>query len=129
DGRHSDLPGLENELRLEVKQLENQRDSIVAERLQQLETDLAALEAEGAKADQKRKVKDAAEKEMGQTRKSFDEQITHLERVWEDFRNLKVGDLKPEDSVFQELQDRFGMYFEAYMGAEAIQKRLESFDL
>ena len=66
---------------------------------------------------------------MTQVRKSADEQIAHLERVWEDFRTLKVGDLKPEDAVFHELQDRFGMYFEAYMGAEAIKKRLQAFDL
>jgi len=129
DGRHADLPGLENELRLEIKTLEGQRDSAIATRLQRLETELAELEAEGAKADQKRKVKDAGEKEMGQARKSFDEQIAQLERVWEDFRTLKVGDLKPEDSVFQELQDRFGLYFEAHMGAEAIKKRLLAFDL
>ncbi len=129
DGRHSDLPGLENEIRLEIKTLEGQRDARIADRLAKLEEDLAALEAEGAKSDQKRRVKDGAEKEMSQARKSFDEQIAQLERVWDDFRNLKVGDLKPEDSVFQELQDRFGMYFEAYMGAEAIQKRLQAFDL
>lgn len=129
DARHQDMPGLENELRLEIKTLEGQRDSRIAERLQRLENDLAALEAEGAKSDQKKRTKDAAEKEMSQTRKSMDEQIAHLERVWEDFRTLKVGDLKPEDAVFHELQDRFGMYFEAYMGAEAIKKRLEAFDL
>jgi DNA-directed RNA polymerase subunit beta' len=129
EGRHSDLPGLENEIRLEIKTLEGQRDARIADRLAKLEEDLAALEAEGAKSDQKRRVKDGAEKEMSQARKSFDEQIAQLERVWDDFRNLKVGDLKPEDSVFQELQDRFGMYFEAYMGAEAIQKRLQAFDL
>ncbi|TPX01180.1 hypothetical protein FJ656_28910, partial [Schumannella luteola] len=34
-----------------------------------------------------------------------------------------------EDSVFHELQDRFGLYFEAHMGAEAIQRRLQAFDL
>ncbi|HWH25072.1 MAG TPA: DNA-directed RNA polymerase subunit beta' [Pseudolysinimonas sp.] len=129
EGRHNDLPGLENEIRLEIKNLEQQRDSRIAERLTTLETDLAALEEEGAKSDQKRKVKDGAEKEMGQFRKSYDEQIAQLERVWEDFRTLKVGDLKPEDSVFHELQDRYGLYFEAYMGAESIQKRLQSFDL
>ncbi|MBN9140680.1 MAG: DNA-directed RNA polymerase subunit beta' [Micrococcales bacterium] len=129
EGRHADLPGLENELRLEVKNLEQQRDDRINARLVQLEADLAALEEEGAKSDQKRKVKDAGEKEMAQIRKSFDEQIGQLERVWEDFRNLKVGDLKPEDSVFHELQDRYGLYFEAYMGAEAIQRRLEAFDL
>ena len=129
EGRRDDMPGLENEIRLEIKELESQRDARIAERLQRLETDLAALEDEGAKSDQKRRTKDGAEKEMGQVRKSFDEQIAQLERVWEDFRNLKVGDLKPEDSVFHELQDRFGIYFEAFMGAEAIQKRLQAFDL
>ncbi|RNE62587.1 DNA-directed RNA polymerase subunit beta' [Cryobacterium tepidiphilum] len=129
DARHQDMPGLENELRLEIKTLEGQRDSRIADRMQRLETDLAALEAEGAKSDQKKRTKDSADKEMSQTRKAIDEQIAHLERVWEDFRTLKVGDLKPEDAVFHELQDRFGMYFEAYMGAEAIKKRLEAFDL
>ncbi|ARC55726.1 DNA-directed RNA polymerase subunit beta' [Frondihabitans sp. 762G35] len=129
EGRHADMPGLENELRLEIKQLESQRDSRIADRLKKLEDDLAALEAEGAKSDQKRRAKDGAEKEMSQTRKAFDEDINRLERVWEDFRTLKVGDLKPEDAVFHELQDRFGIYFEAHMGAEAIQKRLQSFDL
>ena len=129
DGRHADMPGLENEIRLEIAELEKQRDSRIADRLQKLETDLAALEEEGAKADQKRRTKDGAEKEMGQARKSFDEQIAQLERVWDDFRSLKIGDLKPEDAVFHELQDRFGVYFEAFMGAEAIQKRLQAFDL
>jgi DNA-directed RNA polymerase subunit beta' len=129
DGRHQDMPGLENELRLEIKTLADQRDARIAERLARLEADLAALEAEGAKADQKRRVKDSAEKEMGQIRKGIDDEIARLERVWDDFRNLKVGDLKPEDVYFNELVDRYGLYFEAYMGAEAIQKRLESFDL
>ena len=129
EGRHQDMPGLENEIRLEIKTLEGQRDVRIADRMTKLEEDLKALEDEGAKSDQKRRVKDGAEKEMGQARKSFDEQIAQLERVWEDFRNLKIGDLKPEDAVFQELQDRFGTYFEAYMGAEAIQKRLQAFDL
>ncbi|AZZ56100.1 DNA-directed RNA polymerase subunit beta' [Rathayibacter iranicus] len=129
DGRHADMPGLENELRLEIKTLSDQRDSRIADRLARLETDLAALEAEGAKSDQKRRTKDGAEKEMGQIRKSFDEDIARLESVWEQFRTLKVGDLKPEDAVFNELVDRYGIYFEAYMGAEAIKKRLEQFDL
>jgi DNA-directed RNA polymerase subunit beta' len=129
EGRHADLPGLEKEIQLEIKQLEQQRDAQINARLATLETEMAALEEEGAKSDQKRKVRDAGEKEMGQVRKSYDEQIAQLQRVWDDFRNLKVGDLKPEDSVFHELQDRFGLYFEAHMGAEAIKKRLEAFDL
>jgi len=127
--RHEDLPGLEQELRLEISTLEDQRDAAVNQRLARLETDLAALEEEGAKADQKRRTRDIAEKEAAQIRKSYDDEIAQLEKVWDDFRNLKVGDLKPEDAVFQELQYRYGLYFEAYMGAEAIKRRLETFDL
>ncbi len=129
DARHRDLGTQENNIRLELKTLGDRRDAKIAERLATLEEELAALEAEGAKADQKKKVKDAAEKEMSLTRKGADEAIAKLERVWEDFRTLSVGDLNPEDDVFHELQDRFGQYFEAYMGAEAIQRRLAAFDL
>jgi DNA-directed RNA polymerase subunit beta' len=129
DGRHDDLPDLENELRLELKALTDQRDARINERLARLETDLAALEQEGAKSDQKRRTRDVGEKEMAQIRRSFDDQVATLERVWDDFRNLKVGDLKPEDAIYNELIDRYGTYFEAYMGAEAIKRRLEAFDL
>mgnify|MGYP002039890785 FL=1 len=66
---------------------------------------------------------------MSLIRKGADEAIAKLERVWEDFRTLEVGALRPEDDVFHELQDRFGQYFEAYMGAESIQRRLAAFDL
>ena len=127
--RHEDLPGLEHELRLEIKTLEDQRDAAIGQRMSKLEAELAALEEEGAKGDQKRRVRDGAEKEMSQIRKGFDDEIGQLERVWDEFRGLKVGDLKAEDAVFQELQYRYGLYFSAYMGAEAIKRRLESFDL
>jgi DNA-directed RNA polymerase subunit beta' len=129
DARHRDLATQENNIRLELKTLGDRRDSRIAARLAKLEEELAALEAEGAKADQKKKVKDAAEKDMTSIRKNADEQIAKLERVWEDFRTLEVGALKPEDDVFHELQDRFGQYFEAHMGAESIKRRLEIFDL
>ncbi|MGN6742206.1 MAG: DNA-directed RNA polymerase subunit beta', partial [Amnibacterium sp.] len=68
EGRHADLPGLENELRLEIKTLSDQRDARINERLHRLEQDLAALEEEGAKSDQKRRTKDVGEKEMAQIR-------------------------------------------------------------
>ncbi|WP_105566357.1 DNA-directed RNA polymerase subunit beta' [Microbacterium halophytorum] len=129
DARHRDLSTHENNLRLEIKALGDRRDARIAEKMQKLEDDLAALEAEGAKADQKKKAKDAAEKEMATIRKRSDESIARLERVWEEFRTLEVGQLKAEDDVFQELQDRFGQYFEALMGAEGLQRRLAEFDL
>jgi DNA-directed RNA polymerase subunit beta' len=129
EARQRDLPTQENNIRLELKTLSDRRDARIATRLQKLEEELAGLEEEGAKADQKKKVKDAAEKDMAGIRKSFDDQIIRLEKVWEDFRTLEVGALKGEDEIFHELQDRFGQYFEAYMGAESIKRRLEAFDL
>ncbi|MFD1722239.1 DNA-directed RNA polymerase subunit beta' [Amnibacterium endophyticum] len=129
EGRHDDMPDLENELRLEIKALNDQRDARINERLSRLEQDLASLEEEGAKSDQKRRTRDVGEKEMAQIRRAFDDQATVLEKVWDDFRNLKVGDLKPEDAIYNELVDRYGTYFEAHMGAEAIKRRLIAFDL
>jgi hypothetical protein len=86
EARHRDLPTHEANLRLEIKNLGDRRDARVAARLAKLEEELAALEAEGAKADQKKKVKDAAEKEMASIRKNADDQVAKLERMWDEFR-------------------------------------------
>ncbi|MWB99583.1 DNA-directed RNA polymerase subunit beta' [Agromyces seonyuensis] len=129
EARGEDLPGLEAELRLEVDTIAKERDSRIATLMARKEKELEDLEAEGAKSEQKKRAEAAHDKEMTLVRKSADAQIAELEKVWEDFRTLKVGDLKPEDAIFQELQDRFGQYFTAHMGAEAIKRRLESFDL
>ena len=49
--------------------------------------------------------------------------------VWDRFKNLKVQDLEGDEILYREMRDRFGMYFQGGMGAAALQKRLESFDL
>ena len=64
EARHRDLPSLETQIELEKKEFENQRDSEVEARAKRLEADLAELEAEGAKADARRKVRESAEREM-----------------------------------------------------------------
>jgi len=129
DGRHEDLPSLRNELEAEKKQIANQRDLEIEERAKKLEADLAELEAEGAKSDAKRKVKDGAEREMAGIRKRADQEMDRLTSVFERFQNLKVQDLEGDELLYRELSRRYGSYFKGSMGAEAIQKRLESFDL
>ncbi|HIT74976.1 MAG TPA: DNA-directed RNA polymerase subunit beta' [Candidatus Avipropionibacterium avicola] len=129
EGRHEDLPGLEQEIRLEIAETQKRADADIAERMKEAEELLAQLEADGAKADAIKKARTEAEKDEAAIRKAADEQIRLLERVFDEFRNLQVGDLKAEDAVYHELEDRFGDYFEGYMGAEAIQRRLENFDL
>jgi len=129
DQRHTDLPSLEAQIEAEKKELENRRDADVETRAQKLEKDVAELEEEGAKSDAKRKVRDSAEREMNQIRKRADQQVERLDQVWDRFKNLKVQDLEGDESLYREMRTRFGLYFEGGMGAAAIQKRLETFDL
>ncbi|MGN6688164.1 MAG: DNA-directed RNA polymerase subunit beta', partial [Actinomycetales bacterium] len=91
--------------------------------------DLAALEAEGAKSDARRKVRDGAEREMKQIRDSAQREIDRLEEVLTTFKGLKDQDLISDEMLYRELRDRFQDYFTGGMGAEALQRRLESFDL
>jgi DNA-directed RNA polymerase subunit beta' len=129
DARHRDLPSLEAQIEVEKKEIENRRDADIDSRAKRLETDLAELEAEGAKGDVRRKVKESAEREMAQLRKRADIDIDRVQRVWDRFKNLKVQDLEGDELLYRELRERYGLYFTGGMGAAAIQKRLESFDL
>ena len=82
DARHRDLSSLEGKVGLERKRLEKRRDTQIDERAKKLEEDLATLEAEGAKADARRKVKDGAEREMKQLRDRAQREIDRLDEVW-----------------------------------------------
>jgi DNA-directed RNA polymerase subunit beta' len=129
DARHRDLASLEGKVGLERERLEKRRDTAVDDRAKKLEEDLAALEAEGAKADQRRKVKDGAEREMKQIRDRSQREIDRLNEVWDTFKSLKVQDLMGDELLYREMKNWFGKYFEGHMGATAIQKRLENFDI
>lgn len=129
DARHRDLSSLEGKVGLERERLEKRRDQSIDDRAKKLEEDLAALEAEGAKADQRRKVKDGAEREMKQLRDRAQREIDRLDEVWSTFKSLKVQDLMGDEMLYREMKNWFGKYFEGHMGATAIQKRLENFDI
>ncbi len=129
DARHKDMATLENKVGLERERLEKRRDSMIDDRAKKLEEDLAALEAEGAKADQRRKAKDGAEREMAAIRKRSEIEIGRLDEVWSTFKALKVQDLLGDELLYREMKNWFGKYFEGFMGATAIQKRLQDFDI
>ncbi|SEA11989.1 DNA-directed RNA polymerase subunit beta' [Bowdeniella nasicola] len=129
EGRHQDLPDLEAEISVERKQIEQQRDADVEYRLRKLETDLAALEEAGAKAADLEKARKGADREVNNLRRNADKELDRLEQVWDRFKNLKVGDLEGDESLYREMRARYGMYFEGSKGAAAIQERLRNFDL
>jgi len=129
EARHRDLPSIEAKIDVERKQLEQRRDGDVETRIKKLEQDLQILESEGAKADARRKVKESAEREMKQLRDRAQRELDRLEEVWTRFRTLKVQDLEGDEILYRDMRFRFGKYFQGFMGATAIQKRLETFDL
>ena len=129
EGRHEDLPDLETEIQVERKQIEQQRDADVEYRLRKLETDLAELEKAGAKAADLEKARKGADREVGNLRRNADKELDRLEQIWDRFKNLKVGDLEGDESLYREMRARYGMYFEGSKGAAAIQQRLRDFDL
>jgi DNA-directed RNA polymerase subunit beta' len=129
EARQRDLPSLEARITVERQQLEQRRDNDVETRQKKLEADLAELEAQGAKSDQRRKVRESAEKEMKQIRDRAGKEIDRLDEVWSRFKGLKVQDLEGDELLYREMRDRFGRYFKGGMGAQAIKDRLENFDL
>ena len=129
EARHADLPNLQAEHDQEVNFLKKQLDSDIAAVSRELEEELSELEKSGAKAAEREKAKSLAEKTMGQIRKRSEAEISQMEDVWERFKNLKVGDLEGEEQVFRSMRDKYGEYFEGSMGAESIQRRLQTFDL
>ncbi|MBC3760331.1 DNA-directed RNA polymerase subunit beta' [Quadrisphaera oryzae] len=129
ESRSRDLPSLQAQMEVEKKQVADRRDSDVEARAQKLEADLAELEAEGAKGDVRRRLRESAEREMNAIRRRADAEVERLTQVWDRFAKLKVADLEGDEVLYRELRDRYGLYFEGGMGAAAIQKRLASFDL
>ena len=127
--RHADLPRLEADIESEKKRWAKRRDEDINERIKKHEQDLAELEADDAKAEIKRKVKEGAERDVKRIRAEADAEIDRLTRVFERFRNLKVQDLEGDEMLFREMRDRYGDYFSGSMGAQAIKRRLETFDL
>ena len=129
EARHEDLPMLQAAHDREKQELEAALNADVNAISREVEAELARIEAEGGKAAEKRKLRDNAERQLASVRKRYEREAEHLDRVWDRFKNLKVADLEGDEALYRSMVDKYGMYFEGAMGAEAIKKRLESFDL
>ncbi len=129
ENRRQDLPSLQSEYELERSAIEKQLAVDLEERQKRFEADLAEAEGDKQKSDAKSKIKRAAETDLARIRKRADLDLERLDAVWERFTKLKVGDLEGDEDLYREMEARYSDYFEAFRGAEAIKRRLESFDL
>ena len=129
EGRHNDQSTLEAEMMLEKKEVEADRDAELAERSETLEQDLAEAEAAGLKADAKRKIQTAAEREMRHIRERAERELHRLDEIWNTFVKLAPKQMIVDENIYTELQDRYEDYFTGGMGAESIQTLIRNFDL
>ena len=129
EARHNDQTTLEAEMLLEKKEVEQDRDAELADRAKTLEEDLAELEAAGAKADAKKKVQNAADREMRHIRERAEREVERLDEIWNTFVKLTPKQMIADETLYEELLDRYEDYFTGGMGAEAIQTLIRNFDL
>ena len=121
EARHDDLTTLEADMLLEKKDVEADAEEEIQERAQKLEEDLAELEANGAKADARKKVQSAANREMTHIRQAAEREIERLDEIWNTFVKLAPKQMIIDETIYEELVDRYEDYFTGGMGAEAIQ--------
>lgn len=126
EARRDDLSTLLADYQRERAALEVQCEEDVAAREEKLEADLA--EAEKSDEDTA-KIKRKAENDIKRIRRDAERDMERLEEIWERFRTLEVGDLEGDEELYREMEMRYSDYFSACRGAEAVQKRLQSFDL
>ena len=129
EARRQDLPSLQSEYELERTAIEKALAVDLENRQRKLETDLLEAEHEGQKTEAKSRIKRAAEADLTRIRKRAEADVLRLDTVWERFSKLKVGDLEGDEDLYREMESRYSDYFEAFRGAEAIKRRLETFDL
>ena len=126
EARRDDLSTLLADYQRERAALEVQCEEDVATREEKLEADLAEAEANG---EDTAKIKRKAENDIKRIRRDAERDMERLEEIWERFRTLEVGDLEGDEELYREMEMRYSDYFSACRGAEAVQKRLQSFDL
>ena len=88
DKRHDDLANLEAELNAEQDEIVKERELELARRMEDLEKEIAALEAEGAKDSDIRSRQKAVDKDLASIRERYDEELDLVQRSFDEFRDL-----------------------------------------
>ena len=125
DKRHADLSNLEAEYLEERDAIRKELEIAIDRRYKELEDAATASEAEGADA---RKLKTAAEKEIGNIRERYDLELDLLARTWDEFKSLHSRLIIDDELLWRELRDRYGDYFEGGTGADAIKSLIDRID-
>jgi DNA-directed RNA polymerase subunit beta' len=125
DKRHAELANLEAEYLEERDAIRKELELAIDSRYKELEDEAAKNEAEGADA---RKLRTAAEKEIGNIRERYEMELDLLARTWDEFKGLHSRLIIDDELLWRELRDRYGDYFEGGTGADAIKSLIDRID-
>ncbi len=127
--RQKDLIRLEEEVKIELTAIDEERDRRIEHELLSLEDDLQDLAEEGAKEAEIEARRKRAERALQEHRHKAEQQKAELLEVFDVFRSLKPKQLIEQESIWKELQYRYSEYFEGGMGAKAIRDLISTIDL
>ena len=126
--RHNDLPELEAELLEELAEIERSRDVDIDHRFKDLESEVAELEAGGAKDSELKARQRAADKEITSIRERAQAEIDVARRAFDELKDLFARKIIEDESVWRQLRDRYGDYFRGGMGADVIAQLIGEVD-
>jgi len=128
--RHNDLPTLENEMGVERKRVEQRRDADLEG--PRPEARGRRCRAGGGGRQERRPPQGEGGGERGDApaaRPCAAGAGPPRTQIWSTFAKLATKQLIADEMLYRELYDRYGDYFTGAMGAEAIQKLVQTFDI
>jgi DNA-directed RNA polymerase subunit beta' len=129
DKLHADLPTLEADMRAEIEEVRKEYELRRRDRDEVYLKEVEELEGRNAKKNELERAEKARNKDFEDQREKEEEEVAHLQLVWDTFRTLKPKQLVDDERVWRELQDRFQEYFAGGMGAEAVKDLVSRLDL
>jgi len=126
--RHTELPNIEAEIVEELADLGRQMELDLARRSEELEREVAELEAGGAKDSELKARNKAWEKEAAAMRERATAEMELVQRAFDEFRDLHARKIIEDELLWRELKGRFADYFEGGMGAESIARLIARID-
>jgi len=125
DKRHEDLPTLEAEYLEERDAINKELELAIDRRYKELEALAETAEASGGDV---KKLQREAEREIESLRERYEMELDLLSRAWDEFRSLHSRKIIDDETLWREIADRYGDYFEGGTGAESIKQLIDRID-
>src|SRR5262249_12869955 len=99
---HEELPEQEGEMRAEIEEVRKEYELRRRERDEVYIKELEELEGRNAKKNELERAEKARNKDFEDAREKEEEEVAHLQLVWDTFRTLKAKQLVDDERVWRE---------------------------